>query len=127
MGELFFGVDIAGIVNETISPGLPTVATIRKRITGTRTTGQLTGGTNPTILTATGKVVVGGYAAHLIDGTRIKQDDRRVTIIWESVVFATVPFVPETDTMIDVEGKTYNVLSAKRDPAAATYACHCRA
>lgn len=127
MGELFFGVDVAGVINENISPGLPTTATIRKRVPGVRTPGALTGGTNPTELSATAKCVVGRYSAHLIDGTRIKEDDRRVTLIAESMVFATTAFVPESDTLIDVEGKTYNVLSVGRDPAGATYSCHCRA
>ena len=55
MGELFFGVDIAGAINENVSPGLPTVGTLTKRIVGTRTPGQLTDGTQPTAQVATAR------------------------------------------------------------------------
>lgn len=124
MGEPFFGVDIAGLINENVSPGLPTIATITHRTQGTRTPGQLSGGTNPTTLVAQAKVVVGDYKAHQIDGTLIKQGDRKILVIAESM---TVAFDPSTSDRIDVEGATYFVVQVGRDPARATFSCQVRA
>lgn len=123
MGELFFGVDIAGTINENVSPGLPTVATLTKRITGTRTPGALTDGTQPTTQTATGKVVVSDYCAGQIDGTLIKAGDRKVLFIAESM---SPVLVPEAGDRVTVEGATYFIVSVGRDPAVATYACQVR-
>lgn len=124
MGELFFGVDIAGLVNENISPGLPTTVTLTQRTPGVRTPGQLTGGTNPTGQTATAKAVVSDYRAGQIDGTLILAGDRKVLIIAESM---SVPLVPSAGDRITAEGATYFIVRVGRDPAGATYACQVRA
>jgi len=123
MGELFFGVDIAGLVNENIAPGLPTVATLTQRIPGTRTPGQLTDGTQPTTQTATFKAVVSDYRAGQIDGTLIQKGDRKVLLIAES---GSAALVPSSGDRITVEGATYFIVSVGRDPAVATYSCQVR-
>lgn len=123
MGELFFGVDIAGEINANVSPGLPTTATLTKRTPGTRTPGQLTDGTQPTGTSATFKCVVSDYRAGQIDGTLIQTGDRKVLLIAES---GSASLAPAAGDRLAVEGATYFVVSVGRDPAAATYACQVR-
>ena len=117
-----FGVDIAGIVAQSIGPGvLPTVLT--KVTPGTRTPGDLTGGTNPTTTDYSARGFLDDYRDFQIDGTIIQRGDRIALLIGDTIASSQVP---EPGDKITVEGATYNVVNVKRDPAAATYECQVR-
>jgi len=120
-----FGIDIAGIVNANISPGLLDAQLVR--ITkGTRTTGSLSAGSNPTEQTVNCKGFISEYDDRRIDGTIVKAGDREVTLIGRSLS-SSDSVVPNINDKIKIEGQTFKIVNpVKRDPAAATYICQAR-
>lgn len=118
-----FGIDIAGIVNKAMGSGLPAV-TLVKVTPGLRVDGSLTAGTNPSTNQFPARGFVDTYQDKAIDGTLIKQGDRKMLILGASIAGGQVP--SQGDQVI-AESRTYEVIDVKRDPAAATYECQCRA
>lgn len=118
-----FGVPIADIIHASISPGvLP--ATLTKRTSGSRTPGDLIGGTHPTTTAYACRGVVLDYREDEF-GDSIQKGDRKVLLVANSIAgFA----VPEPNDSITIEGATYRIAAdgVKRDPAAASYECQCR-
>lgn len=118
-----FGIDIAGLINEHIAPGLIKAELIVVR-GGERTPGNLTGGVNPTETTIEGKGLIKDYAdGRMGTGSSIKKGDREILLIANS--FAGKP-VPKQGDKVTIEGSTYHIVKVKRDPAAATYKCQSR-
>ena len=118
MGNKLFGIDIAGIVNDTISPGLLDL-TLTVTTPGTRTPGDLSGGTNPTTVVSTGKGIKEPLTS--IRPESIVQDAMAVIlIIGDSLSPAAVP---EEQDLVSIEGPDYTIIRVARDPAAATYTC----
>lgn len=114
-----FGLDIAGLVNDSIvSAGGVRSGVLTKRITGVRTPGDLAGGTNPTSTT------------HSFNGFVERKTDRRNnSVIAEpmsivSILGASIsPIVdPEVNDTVSIDGVTWTLLELiSRDPAAALF------
>lgn len=118
MGNELFGIDIAGIVAKEIGPGLLD-AVLTKKTSGTRTSGNLTGGTNPVT------------TAHTAKGIKQPLTSLRPDSIVENAVAAVLLIgdtispvaVPAEQDLISIEGTSYTIVKIERDPAAATYTC----
>ena len=121
MGNPLFGVDISGIIRDNVGPGV-LAATLTKSTNGTRTAGQLTGGTQPTTATYTCRGFIDRQARRTLDGSLIDNDYVQIVLIGDSIASAAVP---EQGDRITIEGATYIVAVIDRDPAAATYTCSC--
>jgi hypothetical protein len=101
-----------------------TAATLTKITPGTRTIGALGAGTNPTPVPYPCEGIVQTFEAGQIDGTIVRREDRRV-----SLLIATLPagIEPKPNDKIAIQGATYLVLSVdERDPASFMFACHGR-
>ena len=129
MANVLFGVDGAAIIHEAMSAGLLAL-TLTKYVTGTRTPGALTAGTNPVGTAYTGKGFTDEYKDGAIDGTFIQRGDRMIVIIANSLSSAVSP-EPSDDILI--EGATYRIVDeagdkggVRRDPFGATYTCQVR-
>lgn len=122
-GNKLFGVDIAGLINQEVGPGVLDL-TLIKVTPGTRTGGQLTGGTNPTTASTAGKGFIDDYQDRQIDETVIRRGDRRVLIVGNSLSGGSV--IPAAGDQVTIEGATYEIVNVARDPAAATYTCQVR-
>lgn len=119
------GVDIAKTVAKAVAPllqGTEFAMTLTRVTPGVRGP-DVTAGTNPTETAHTCKGVVSDYAVGQIDGTIIKQGDRRIVILAGTIAPAAVP-VP--NDKLTVEGRTYRIVDVRRDPVAATYECQAR-
>lgn len=122
MGNPLFGIDISGLINSNIGPGVND-ATLTKVTPGTRSVGQLTGGTNPTSTGYACKAFVDPIDRSRIDGTLVKDGDANVQIIGDSVASSQVPEVGDTVTIL---GRTYEIVAVMVDPALALYTCQGR-
>ncbi len=116
MTELF-GIDIAQTIADAFSGQLVEGA-LEKKTPGTRTSGSLTGGTNP------------ATTAHTFDGfVEAKEVRRQGEVGTESMVVVTIignsvnPLViPEVNDEVTIEGLTYTLVELlSRDPASAVY------
>lgn len=114
-----FGIDIAGIVADSIaSAGGVVAGTLTKITAGTRTPGSLTAGTNPT------------STVHTFQGFIAKKTTRAdVTLVSETMSVATIlgasispAVVPEVGDTILLEGVSWSLVQLlSRDPAEAVY------
>ena len=119
-----FGLDIAGIVNDSIAAAGGVLDAVLIKVTsGTRTVGVLTGGLNPTEASYACKGFIDNYAARQYDNELILQGDRKITLLGASIAGAQVPSIADKVT---IEGTTWNIVGVVRDPAAATYECQAR-
>lgn len=115
-----FGLDIAGIVNNAISsaggvrPGILT-----KTTPGTRTPGDLIGGTNPTMTTHSFQGFVEQKSERRAGQVGASLGGQTVSILGASVSPAAVPAVNDSVT---IDSVTYNLVElVSRDPAEALY------
>lgn len=120
MGNPLFGVNISGIIKDNIGPGVLD-ATLTKSTPGTRTAGQLTGGTNPTTESYACKGFIDRQANEDMKGSLIS--DGRVTIVLIGDTIEGGAVAPDNGDRITIEGRTYKIEVMDRDPAAATYTC----
>ncbi len=116
-----FGTDIAGEIQRAFAGQLVPL-TFTSRTPGTRTTGALTAGTNPTETSGAGEGIIDDYQEREIDGTRVETGDKKILIIGNTIL----PLVPKPGDDVTIEGATYRVVRVGRDPAAATYTCQVR-
>jgi hypothetical protein len=101
-----------------------TAATLTKVTPGTRTPGELGAGTNPTSIAHPCEGIVQSFDTGLIDGTLIRREDRRI-----SLLIATLPdgVEPKTSDKITIDGATYVILGVPdRDAAKFMFICHGR-
>lgn len=98
-------------------------AVLVQRTPGARTTGQSTSGTNPTPARHPVRGIAGSFRQRDIDGTVIRQNDRRILLIGKSL---PAGIEPRTGDRIEIDGDKYGVLAASHDPARAGYVCHGR-
>ena len=120
MGNKLFGVDISGIINQNIGPGV-LAATLTKYTSGTRTTGQLTGGTNPTSEAYSCRGFIDRQADRTSEGTLVDNGTVLILLVGDSISGGAIS--PSTEDHIAIEGTTYAIKVIDRDPAAATYEC----
>jgi predicted secreted protein len=124
MGNPLFGVDISGIIRDNIGPGV-LAATLTRSTPGTRTTGDPTGGTNPTEQNFACRGFIDSQAQRDLSGSLVDDGTKIVVLIGDTINGgATVPVVGDT---ITIEGTVYDIEVIDRDPAAATYTCSVRA
>lgn len=97
-------------------------ATLTKLTPGARGA-TATAGTNPTTTNYAARGFVADYAAHLVDGTIITRQDRRVSLIGASIAGGAVPAVNDRVT---IEGATYTIQKVGRDAASAMYVLQAR-
>lgn len=125
MGNKLFGVDISGEIARNIGPGVLD-ATLTKSTPGTRT-GNLTGGTNPTTTTFTGKGFIDTQRVRFQDGSLVREGAKVVVLIGDTMKDSSGNLgVPEPGDRITIEGTTFTIPEGgriDRDPAAATYTC----
>lgn len=117
-----FGIDIAAEVHREISPGLLD-ATLTVVTPGTRTVGNLTGGTQPTTTTHTAKGFLEDYEDAQVDGTIVQRGDRACILIANSIAPTAIP---TTGDRVNIESEDFNIVNVKRDPAAAIYTMQVR-
>lgn len=119
------GIDFAAEIAAAFGPSDLLPATLRHRTTGTRTPGQLSGGTNPTTTNYVTRGVVLEYSLHDLGvAPGVQSGDKKVMLIAKPLTDAGVE--PRGDDSLTIEGKTYSVVAVRRDPATATYVCQCR-
>lgn len=129
-GELF-GIDVAGIVSDALAAagGLRDL-TFTKVTPGTRTAGNLTGGTAPTSVAYPGKGF--SYDENVgtteRDGTLVRVSQRAVAIVGRSLPAGVVP-APNDLVKFPADGhpdagRTYRIDERVRyDPAGAMFLC----
>lgn len=126
MGNKLFGVDISGLVNKHVAPGLLD-ATLIKVTPGTRTPGSLIDGTNPTETSYACKGFIDKQRRKNVQGSLSSDGTKRIVLIGDSISSGTV--APDLGDKITIEGTTYRIPDdgeIDRDPAAATYTCTVR-
>lgn len=117
-----FGRNIAKIVADSIeSAGGVLDVTLTKQVEGTRTPSQLTGGTNPTTPSYTGKGFIEELSSDRFPESLIEQGTKQVLLLGH-----TFSAVPEANDKITIESETLVIIALQRDPAGATYTCLCR-
>ena len=130
MGNKLFGVDIAGLINTHVGPGV-LAAVLR-----TFSSAPADGGTilSAPVLTPTnndcrGFVETFEQDIEEVNGEAIQEDDRMIVLIGDSLPAGVIPAKGNEIDIQDVDSldKTFKVLSiVERDPAAATYTIHAR-
>lgn len=120
MGNPLFGVNISGIIKDNIGPGVLS-ATLIKFTPGTRTPGQLTGGTNPTSVSYSCRGFIDRQANKDIRGTLIDDGNVVIVLIGDTIDGGNAASAPEGGDHVTIEGTTYVIGVVDRDPAAATY------
>lgn len=119
MGNPLFGVDISGIINENIGPGVND-ATLTKVSVGTRTPGSLTSGTNPTTTDHACKGFLDKLQRKHIENTLVEDADVLIGLVGDSIAGGQVPTPGDR---ITIRGTTYNIIVVDVDPADALYEC----
>lgn len=117
-----FGIDVAGIVNKEMGKLLLPV-TLQKVSTQTRTTDNLSGGTNPEFTNYSGKGFIEDYNDYVSANSGVERGDKKITVLGGSL---STNIKPAANDRIIIEGSTYNIVRVKRDPAGATYECQSR-
>lgn len=112
-----FGIDIAGIVNTSIAgAGGVRPGQLTRSTPGTRTPGDLTGGTNPTTQT----LPFQGFVTRKVNrqrGTAVGNPYAEVSILG-----ASISIVPEVNDVIVMDGRRYTLVELLSvDPALALY------
>lgn len=117
MGKLF-GVNISKLIADEVGPGvLP--ATLIRVTAGTRTTGNLSGGTNPTDKSFNCRGFIDEQGVRNVDGTLVENGTKKVVLIGDTISGGAV--APSVGDKVKIEGTTYQIKAVDRDPAAATY------
>lgn len=103
--------------------GLDKPATFIKVTPGPRTPGSLSSGTNPTETSYVCRGFVSDYSSDDINGTLVTKEDRKV-ILFGDKLFGLVS--PTDGDKVTIEGTTFRVIRAERDPASATWTLQAR-
>jgi hypothetical protein len=99
-------------------------ATLIKVTPGTRTPGNISGGTNPTTASYAARGFVADYTAFELANTLIQASDRKISLLGATIASGAIP---AADDMVTIDGATYRIMRVKRDPAAAVYELQARA
>ncbi len=124
MGNPLFGVNISKLINDNVGSGVNDCV-LTKVTAGTRTPGQLTGGTNPTTVDHACKGFRDTLDMNRINGTTVQSTDVMVALMGDSIAGGTV--APEPGDRVTVRGVEYNITMVEVDPALAVYNCTARA
>ena len=104
--------------------GLLLPGTLTKSTPGTRSTTDITGGTNPTEAVFTFEGFVEDYSDKTIAETLIQEGDRKISILRGSLSDTTQ--IPEPHDALSIESEAYEVIRVMRDPAGAIFECQSR-
>jgi len=117
----FFGVDIAKLIADGVAAagGVDDV-TLRKVTVGTRTPGNLNGGTNPTYIDYEGKGFQSSKADARLGDTLIQDEERVVVLLGH-----TFDAAPEVNDELVYQGTSLTIRLVDRDPASATWTVVC--
>lgn len=99
-------------------------AVLIKVVNTTRTPGAVSAGLNPTETSHKARGWIESYEAKFIDGTTIRAEDRKVSLLGASIAGKKIPVQGDRVT---IEGTTYRVIAVSRDPDAAAYELQSRA
>lgn len=119
-----FGANIAGAIFDAMgSDMLP--ATLTRVTGGTRNPASLTGGpvVDETATDYACRGFVESYTAREIDGTLVRDSDRKVILLGGSL---PDDIDPRPGDRVNIEGETWKVVRVERDPAGATFTCQAR-
>lgn len=116
----FLGVDIAQHIADIHGPRVKD-ATLTKFTAGTRTPGELTGGTNPTSTAYPCKGYIASQANRDVSGTLVDNGSVEIRLIANTISAGSV--APALEDQIAIEGTTYVIRVLDRTPSAATYTC----
>lgn len=122
MGNPLFGINISKLVKDNIGGGLLDAVLIKSE-PGTRTVGELTGGTNPTDTSYACKGIITKQVVKNRDGS-VRNGFKYIMLIGDTISGGAV--APAPGDQISIEGATYRIAddgTIDRDPAAATYTC----
>lgn len=114
---ILFGLDIATILNDSITAaGGLLSGTLTRSTPGTRTPGDLSGGTNPTT------------TDHTFNGIVERRATRRAGELTEvvrpvvTILGASITIAPDVNDVVVIDGETLNLVELmSRDPASAVY------
>lgn len=123
MGNKLFGVDISKLIKDNIGPGVND-ATLIKVTPGTRTPGQLTGGTQPTTVTHACRGFLDVLTRNRVDDTLTEEGDVLIALLGDTIDGGAV--VPAPGDRVTILGTTYNIVIVNVDPAQAVYSCQSR-
>lgn len=115
--------DIANIANDALGGILLDVTVTPKVVTSIRP-GKLAD-TWPTSGTASGKGFTEDYG-DFARSSGIPATDRKVIILAKSLLAGGVELAPKRGDRVVAEGRTYDVIEVKRDPAGATWEIQAR-
>lgn len=119
-----FGLDIAGIVNANIAPGLNPL-TLIVVTQGTRDANNPRAGRSPTEQPYAGRGIITDYRQREIDDSAIRRGDRKAVFITKSLPSSTP--APKTGDKVSDGTNTYTIVNeVTADPAGATYTCQVR-
>ena len=122
MGNNLFGANISGAIASGLGPLLLPATLIKTVITPNPLPGRPDTETE-TEYSARG--LIENYNTNEINGTRIKQSDRKISLAGDTIAGLQIP---EPGDKIRIEGVTYEITSGgvSRDPDRALYECQCR-
>lgn len=103
--------------------GMTAPLTLVKEASGTRTPGNIAGGTNPIAVSYAAQGFVDDYAISEIDGTLVATGDRRGYVFGASIAGGVTP---SPNDKLSSAGVTYRIISVGSDPANATFICQLR-
>ncbi len=129
IGNKLFGVNISKLVKDNIGPGVLD-ATLTKSTSGTRTPGNLTGGTQPTETAYPCKGFIDVTKDRFMGGTLVRAGSRIVVLIGDTIDGGNAASAPTPGDSITIEGTIWQIPQdgvIMRDPAAAVYEIEVRA
>lgn len=116
-----FGLDIAGIVDDAIqSAGGVLVGQFIKVTEGSRTAGSVTAGRSETEVVYPCRGFIDSRELSQTESSLVQKTGRIVAIMGASI---PDDIEPDLNDKVVMEGRTYEILATKRDPAAALYEC----
>lgn len=123
MGNPLFGVNISKLIKDNIGSGVNDATLIKVSI-GTRTPGQLTGGTQPTSVSHACKGFLDVLTRDRVGLTLTEEGNVLIALIGDTIDGGDT--VPTPGDKITILGTTYNIVIVNVDPAQAVYNCQSR-
>ncbi len=125
MSEKFFGVDIQKEIAIAFPASACTSMVLKRPVAGTRTTGRVAGGTNPTTVSYTCHGVVTSFSEEeMANAKDVRTTDKKVVIIGKDL--DELGIEPRALDTITVGGDIYDVIGAVAGGYRAAWFVQCR-